>query len=80
MSNLKTYSALQKLLAWSVHLFTASGICSAFMAILAIANHQWVTAFWWLILCLFIDAIDGTFARLFKVKEVLPKMNGTKFN
>ena len=71
-----TYSPIQKLLAWSVHIFTASGICSAFMAILAVAAHQWTAAFWWLLLCLFIDGIDGTFARLFKAKDVLPKMNG----
>jgi len=80
MSNTIKYSLLQKALAWSVHLFTASGICAAFMAILAIADHAWVTAFWWLILCLFIDAIDGTFARLFKAKEVLPQMDGTNID
>jgi len=80
MNSSAPYSTLQKTLAWSVHLFTASGICAAFMAILAIADHQWVNAFWWLILCLIIDGIDGTFARLFKAKEVLPKMNGTNID
>jgi len=71
-----TYSPIQKIMAWSVHIFTASGICSAFMAILAVADHKWVEAFWWLLLCQLIDGVDGGFARLFRVKEVLPKMNG----
>jgi len=30
----------------------------------------------WLIIALVIDGIDGTFARMFRVKEVLPYMNG----
>lgn len=71
-----TFSAFQKIGAWSVHIFTASGILSAFMAILAIEQSNWVESFWWLLLCLFIDGIDGTFARLFNVKEVLPQMSG----
>lgn len=31
----------------------------------------------WLLIALVIDGIDGTFARLFKVKEVLPGWDGT---
>ncbi len=76
MSANNSFSIFQYLLAWSVHLFTASGLVSGFMAILAINLGDWREAMLWLILCLVIDGIDGTFARLFKVKEVLPFVDG----
>ncbi|MEM6966205.1 MAG: hypothetical protein AAF573_15680 [Bacteroidota bacterium] len=73
---MKTYSPLEKTLAWSVHVFTSSGLVAGFMAILAINKQDWREAMLWLIVCLVIDGIDGTFARLFKVKEILPHIDG----
>jgi len=73
---MKKFSLIEKTLAWGVHLFTASGLLSGFMAILAINDEKWRDAMLWLILSLVIDGIDGTFARMFKVKEVLPNMDG----
>lgn len=73
---MNTFSPLEKTLAWSVHLFTASGLVAGFMAILAINEKAWREAMLWLVGCLIIDGIDGTFARLFKVKEVLPEIDG----
>jgi phosphatidylcholine synthase len=70
------FTITQKILAWSVHLFTASGILAGFLSILAINEKDWQMAMVWLIVALFIDGIDGTFARLFKVTEVLPFMDG----
>lgn len=70
------YSILQKILAWSVHVFTSSGLIAGFLAILAVKDHDWRTAMLWLIVALIIDGIDGTFARIFKTKEVLPFMDG----
>ncbi|MEL6922872.1 MAG: CDP-alcohol phosphatidyltransferase family protein [Bacteroidota bacterium] len=70
------YSFLQQALAWSVHVFTASGLVAGFMAILAINRSDWKTAMLWLVAALVIDGIDGTFARLFKVKEILPDTDG----
>lgn len=72
----KQFSLLDKTLAWAVHLFTASGILLGFMAILAIQAHDWREAMLWLIGCFIIDGVDGTLARRFQVKEVLPFMNG----
>ncbi|GJM34462.1 MAG: hypothetical protein DHS20C18_34630 [Saprospiraceae bacterium] len=66
----------QKVLAWAVHLFTASGLLAGFMAILAINEAHYREAMVWLLVALFIDGIDGTFARWLKVKEVLPKVDG----
>lgn len=71
-----SHSLLAKALAWSVHVLTASGILVGLMAIIAIADHEWRDAMLWLFLGLLIDGIDGTFARLFRVKEVLPNMDG----
>lgn len=76
MTRKPTHSIFQRFAAWGVHVFTASGIVSAFMALIATEQGEWVEAFWWLLLCLFIDGIDGTFARIFRVKEVLPNVSG----
>lgn len=63
-------------MAWSVHLFTASGLLAAFMAIVAIDHEDWKSCFIWLFICFVIDSLDGTLARRFKVEEVLPYMDG----
>ncbi len=72
----QSYTATQKALAWSVHIFTASGIIFALLAIIAIANHQFVESMYWLIIAFVVDGVDGTLARRFKAKEVLPFMEG----
>lgn len=72
----KTYSPIQKALAYLVHIFTASGLIAGFMAILSINEKDWRTAMFWLFIALVIDGIDGTFARMLKVKEVLPQIDG----
>ncbi|HRI28340.1 MAG TPA: CDP-alcohol phosphatidyltransferase family protein [Chitinophagales bacterium] len=64
------------LLAWLVHLFTASGIVAGFLALTAVAAHDWRMAMFWLLVSQIIDGIDGTFARLCRVKEVLPHFDG----
>lgn len=73
---LKSYTFFEKSLAWSVHLLTTSGLLAGFMSILAINEKDWREAMMWLVISLVVDGIDGTFARWFKVKEVLPKING----
>ncbi|MCB0641795.1 MAG: CDP-alcohol phosphatidyltransferase family protein [Phaeodactylibacter sp.] len=70
------HSTLQKILAWGVHGFTASGLIFGFLALLEIAAHEWRMAFFWLLICFLVDGLDGTFARLARVQEVLPKVNG----
>ncbi|NNE98311.1 MAG: hypothetical protein HKN25_04740 [Pyrinomonadaceae bacterium] len=72
----KIPTTLDKALAWGVHVFTASGLIAAFMSILAINGKDWRAAMAWLIVCQFIDGVDGALARKFRVKEVLPTMNG----
>lgn len=70
------YTLSQKAAAWSVHIFTSTGIVAGFAAILAIQAQDFRKASLWLVVALIIDGIDGTFARLAKTREVLPHMSG----
>ncbi len=76
MTNNKEYSYIQYALAWSIHLFTAMGAVFGFLAIIAIGRHQWLLAFTWMAVSVFIDSVDGILARAFKVKDVLPNFDG----
>ena len=67
----------EKLTAWAVHGFTASGIVLGFLAIVAILNNDRAAAFLWLGLALLVDGIDGTLARKAKVNENIPNIDGS---
>ena len=67
---------MQKLAAWSVHVFTASGLLAAFMGLLAVSEGRYRMAMLWILVALVIDGIDGTFARMARVGEVLPRVSG----
>lgn len=62
--------------AWMTHLVTASSAVWGLLAILAITNGQWVTAFWWMAAAVVIDSFDGMLARRMQVKRVLPQFDG----
>lgn len=62
--------------AWAVHLFTASGIVLALLALLAIEAGKPQEALLWLFAALVVDGVDGTFARAAKVRERLPRIDG----
>lgn len=70
------YGVGRRFLAYLVHAFTASGLIAGFLAVLAINQKDWRMAMVYLVIALFIDGIDGTFARMVKVKEVLPRIDG----
>lgn len=59
-----------------VHVFTACGAACALLAMLAAARADFVTMFLWLAVALFIDGVDGTLARRFRVAEILPRWSG----
>ncbi|MCB0062803.1 MAG: CDP-alcohol phosphatidyltransferase family protein [Caldilineaceae bacterium] len=69
-------SKQQQAMAWSAHLFTATGAIWGLMALLAITNAQWLPAFGWMALAVFVDAFDGIWARRVHVKNVLPNFDG----
>ncbi len=62
--------------AFAVHVFTASGAACALLALIAAVRSDWPQMFIWLGIALFIDGIDGTFARRLHVAEVLPRWSG----
>ncbi|MEK7210984.1 MAG: CDP-diacylglycerol O-phosphatidyltransferase [Candidatus Binatota bacterium] len=65
-------------LAWLVHLYTASGAVIAFFALLLIEQAKFQDAFWLMALAVLIDASDGTFARMVRVKELIPWFDGDR--
>lgn len=62
--------------AAAVHLFTALGAVAAFFATLAAIDRNVDSLFFWLAVALFIDGVDGTFARAVKVHDRLPRFSG----
>lgn len=70
------FNPVQYLAAWAVHLFTASAACIGVFTLSKIYQHQYVYALWLMAITVFIDAVDGSLARLVKVKTILPKIDG----
>lgn len=64
-------------LAWFVHLYTASGVLFALLAVLETDVKR---TFIWLMIAVLIDATDGPLARRFQVKSVLPQIDGRKID
>jgi len=62
--------------AFAVHVLTACGAALCLLALLAAIAANWSLMFVWLGLALVIDAIDGTLARHFQVRELLPRWSG----
>ncbi len=68
---------LRRVIAWGVHLLTASGIVCCLLAVEAGRAEKWQEALAWLMLAILVDAVDGTFARVIRVKQILPNFDGT---
>ena len=66
----------RRLAGWLIHAFTASGAFLGLLSLLAIYQHRYLAAFWLMIGTILIDAVDGFFARLVKIKQVVPEING----
>ncbi len=71
-------SQAQLVLAWLVHLYTASGAVLAFFSVLLIEQGKFQEAFWLMTLAVLIDASDGTLARLVRIKETIPWFDGDR--
>ena len=66
-----------KIAAWAVHGFTASGAVLGFLSIISILDNDIIGAFLWLGLALFVDGIDGTIARKIGVSDKTPNIDGS---
>jgi phosphatidylcholine synthase len=73
-------TARRTLAAWGVHFYTGFGAVLGFLALEAIAGGRYGLAFAWLAVATFIDSTDGTLARRFRVKDVLPHFDGTRLD
>ncbi|HEY3306167.1 MAG TPA: CDP-diacylglycerol O-phosphatidyltransferase [Candidatus Binatia bacterium] len=65
-------------LAWLVHLYTASGVVLALLSIFLIERADFQNAFRLMALAVVIDASDGTLARAARVKERIPWFDGDR--
>ncbi|WP_027897317.1 phosphatidylcholine synthase [Zestomonas thermotolerans] len=72
-----TLTPFSKAKAWTVHAITASGAILALLALLAVIEGRPQACLLWLGAALVVDGLDGTLARKFEVKEVLPQFDGS---
>ncbi|HVX00649.1 MAG TPA: CDP-alcohol phosphatidyltransferase family protein, partial [Candidatus Babeliaceae bacterium] len=75
-NNIFAVSWQRRMAGWCVHMFTASGAFVGLLALLAIYKHQILPAFWLMGAAVVIDAVDGMFARMIKIKLAVPEING----
>jgi phosphatidylcholine synthase len=68
--------SIKKALAWSVHLFTATGAIWGLLTLLAVFEQNWRAAITWMIIAMFVDGFDGMLARWFHVKEYAKGVDG----
>ncbi len=66
----------QRLAGWLVHAFTASGAYIGLLALFAIYQRKPLLSFWLMGGAIVIDALDGLFARLIKIKMAVPQIDG----
>ncbi|QEH34140.1 Phosphatidylcholine synthase [Aquisphaera giovannonii] len=76
-------SSLRRFLGWCVHAYTASGlIAAAIMASLLLeggpAAYRW--CFLLMAIATIVDATDGTFARMVRIKEAVPSFDGRRLD
>ncbi len=75
-NNQKVNNKRHKILAASVHLLTAFGSVLGLLGFAACSRGEWRTVYILMILTVLIDAFDGSLARKFRVREVLPQIDG----
>ena len=68
------------IVAWLVHLYTATGLILALLATRAVIDFNYRAAFFWLWLQVVIDATDGFLARRSRVAERIPWFDGGKLD
>jgi len=76
----KSHKTSQKAAAWAVHGFTTSGIVLGFLGLIAVFEGKQELAFIFMGLALLVDGVDGTLARLAKVSQVTPQVDGASLD
>jgi len=72
----KQLNPVRVILAWGVHLFTATGAVWGFLALRAIFGHDWRGMIIWIIVAMFVDGFDGMLARWADVKTYAKGIDG----
>lgn len=65
-----------KFFGWCVHALTATAGVLGVLTLYEIHEHDFITAFWLMGITILIDAVDGSLARLFKVEQTIPHIDG----
>ena len=69
-------AGFERVRAFTIHIFTATGAALAFLALILATGGQWAAMFLCLGIALVIDGVDGPMARAFNVQNVLPRWSG----
>ncbi|OFW05083.1 MAG: hypothetical protein A3H96_06140 [Acidobacteria bacterium RIFCSPLOWO2_02_FULL_67_36] len=69
-----------RVFAWAVHAYTASGAVLAFLATLAVVNGRYRDAFLLMTAATLVDATDGLLARRARVSTVTPELDGARLD
>jgi phosphatidylcholine synthase len=67
---------MERLAAWSVHAFTATGTVMALLMVHFAYQGEVRTVLWLFLAAMVVDGTDGMLARRFRVKEVVPQLDG----
>ena len=73
-------SPLRIVLAYGVHLFTASGALAGLLALLTATRGDLRAAALWMLAAMAVDSVDGTLARAVGVRRVLPGIDGRRLD
>lgn len=77
MKNLNTKpNLIRSILAWGVHLFTATGAVWGLLAIVAIFDGDYKMTIVWMIVAMLVDGFDGMLARWADVKKYATGIDG----
>jgi len=66
----------ERVRAFTVHIFTATGAALALLALILGTGGHWAAMFLCLGLALVVDGVDGPIARAFDIQNVLPRWSG----
>ncbi|MCX6068931.1 MAG: CDP-alcohol phosphatidyltransferase family protein [Chloroflexi bacterium] len=66
----------RQIMAYGVHLFTATGAVWGLLALLAVFHHEWRMAILWMVLAMVVDGFDGMLARWAQVSKYSPNIDG----
>jgi len=69
-------TTFERFRAFTVHIFTATGVALALLALILATGGHWAAMFLCLGIALLVDGIDGPMARAFDVQKVLPRWSG----